>query len=79
MAGGGQTQAGASLISGIIYQPYYLLTFAVAAFAVWAGPRPWEWTQRLTWAKAAACLSLLWLSILALTAQAYNPFIYFRF
>ena len=79
MAGLGAVQPGAGLISGIIYQPLYLLTFAVAAVCIWFAPRPWEWTQRLNWGKAAVCLSLLWLSILVLTAQAYNPFIYFRF
>lgn len=70
---------GAALISGIVYQPYYLLTVALAALVVWAAPQTWEWTQRLTILKGAACFALAWLALTVLTAQTYNPFIYFIF
>jgi alginate O-acetyltransferase complex protein AlgI len=79
MAGLGEPQAGAALVGGIVYQPYYLLTVAAAALVVWAGPQAWDWTRRLPAWKAAAVLLLFWLSLAALTTQAYNPFIYFIF
>ena len=79
MAGMGQAQAGAGLLGGIVYQPYYVLSFLVAGLIVWTFPALWDWTQRLTWRKAAACLALLWLSLVLLATQEYNPFIYFLF
>lgn len=80
MAGlGRQAQPGAGLLGGIVYQPYYLLTFATAGVVAWVFPAAWDWTQRLSGVKAAACLLLLWLSLAMLATQDYNPFIYFIF
>jgi alginate O-acetyltransferase complex protein AlgI len=73
------TADGAGLLAGLIYQPYYLVMFSVAAAVTWACPQTWDWTKTLTWPKAAAMLALLVLSAVALTTQAYNPFIYFIF
>ena len=72
-------QPGAALISGIIYQPYYLLSVALAAVVVWLGKQTWDWTQQLTMPKAAACFGLGWLALIVLATQEYNPFIYFIF
>jgi alginate O-acetyltransferase complex protein AlgI len=79
MLGLGPSPRGAALLSGIVYQPYYLLTIAVAALVVWTGPQTWDWTHRLTVPKVAACFALAWLSLTVLAAQAFNPFIYFIF
>jgi alginate O-acetyltransferase complex protein AlgI len=79
MAGLGVTGSGAALLGGIIYQPYYLITFLTAAAIVWTAPQTWEWVQALNPRKALAATALMLLSIAALTTQAYNPFIYFIF
>ena len=79
MFGLGHAQPGAALISGIIYQPYYLLSAALAAIVVWTGKQTWEWTQQLTMPKAACCFALGWLAFVVLATQEYNPFIYFIF
>jgi alginate O-acetyltransferase complex protein AlgI len=79
MAGLGEPQAGASLISGVIYQPYYALTMIAAVIVVWLCPQTWDWTKTLTAPKAAVAFAALLLAIAALTTQAYNPFIYFIF
>ncbi len=79
MLGLGTAQPGAWLVGGIVYQPYYLITMAVAAVVVWVVPQTWDWTRSLPAWKAAACALLLWTALAALTTQAYNPFIYFIF
>jgi alginate O-acetyltransferase complex protein AlgI len=79
MIGVGEVHAGAALVPGIIYQPYYVLSLGVAGMLVWGAPQAWDWTRELTWPKAVAALGLLWLAGLALFTQAYNPFIYFIF
>lgn len=73
------TLPAANLVGGVIYKPYYLLSFGVAGVVVWTCPTVWAWTQELTARKALVCLGLLWLSLVVLLVQAYNPFIYFIF
>ena len=77
--GQGGVHPGASLIGGLLYSPYYLGCFAVAALVVWCAPQTWDWTRRLSWQRAAVCTGLLWASLAVMVTQAYNPFIYFIF
>jgi len=74
-----RSEASAVLLDGVIFQPYYVLTFAVAALITWGGPQTWEYTRSLTWSKAVIILGLMALSVVILATQAYNPFIYFIF
>ena len=75
----GSPQSGATLLAGIVYQPYYLGTFLAAGAVTWLAPQTWDWTRTLTPPKAAAIVALLLLSAVVLTTQAFNPFIYFIF
>lgn len=70
---------GADLISGVIYQPYYLICFAAAAYVVWGCRDTWDYTQRITGPKAAYCMVLLCAALIMMTTQGFNPFIYFIF
>jgi alginate O-acetyltransferase complex protein AlgI len=79
MVGLGVPQEGAALIGGVIYQPYYVLTTALAALIVWGAPQTWTWTMALPPRRAVAAIAVLVLAIIALTTQAFNPFIYFIF
>jgi len=79
MLGLGEVTPGAGLIGGLVYQPYYMLTFLLAAIVVWACPQTWDWSRTLTPVKAATAIGLFVLSAAMLTTQAFNPFIYFIF
>ena len=79
MAGIGATADSTGLLTGIVYQPYYLGTFILAALVTWACPQTWDWTRVLTVPKAIAVAALFVVSAVMLTTQAYNPFIYFIF
>jgi alginate O-acetyltransferase complex protein AlgI len=70
---------GARLLAGIVYQPYYLLTFVVAGVVVWTCPQTWDWSRTLTAPKAAAAAVAFVAAAVMLTTQAFNPFIYFIF
>ena len=72
-------QEGAGLLGGILYQPYYWGTFAVAALIVWGCPQTWDWTRTIPRWKAAAIFVALLTSLAVLMTQSYNPFIYFIF
>ncbi len=69
----------ALLQRGVVFNPYYLTTVAVAAVIVWAAPQTWVWTRRITWFKVLIALLLLIASVVLLSMQSYNPFIYFIF
>jgi alginate O-acetyltransferase complex protein AlgI len=79
MLGVGAPMPAAQLIDGIVYQPYYVLTFALAGIVTWGAPQTWDWTRSLPPWKAVAAAALFIASAVALTTQAYNPFIYFIF
>lgn len=72
-------QPASGLLQGIVYQPFYLFSFVVAAWVVWGCRDTWDYTRRLTPLKAVCCLLLLLVSVAALTTQEFNPFIYFIF
>jgi alginate O-acetyltransferase complex protein AlgI len=52
---------------------------AIAALVVWGCPQAWDFTRRLTWPRACTSMAILWLAIVMLFTQSYNPFIYFIF
>ena len=79
LLGFGAPQLGAGLIGGVIYQPYYLASMAAAAVVTWLCPQTWDFTRRITWPRAAFALAMFLVSLVILTTQAYNPFIYFIF
>jgi alginate O-acetyltransferase complex protein AlgI len=79
MAGVSDVQPGAALMGGVIYQPYYLLTFLAAAGVTWGCPQTWDWSRTLTVPKAMAAGAAFAAAAVMLTTQSFNPFIYFIF
>jgi alginate O-acetyltransferase complex protein AlgI len=72
-------QPTAELIGAILYTPYSLLSLGIAALVIWLAPQTWDWTRRLTPAKAGLSFSCLLLALIAMGSQGFNPFIYFNF
>jgi alginate O-acetyltransferase complex protein AlgI len=68
-----------TLLAGVLYQPYFLGTMAVAAGVTWGCPQTWDWTRRLTLPRAGLTAAALVVALALLSTQAYNPFIYFIF
>lgn len=69
----------AALLQGILLQPFYLGALVLAAGVVWLVPTTLVWTRRIGWGKVAFVLAVFWVSAAVLSAQAFNPFIYFIF
>jgi alginate O-acetyltransferase complex protein AlgI len=51
----------------------------LGAVVVWFGPQTWDYTRKLTPVKAVLILGLFGISLVILTTQSFNPFIYFIF
>ena len=69
----------ANLISGMIVHPYYVTALIVAGLVTWGCPQTGDFTHQITWRRASLAIGLLWFSVMILTTQSYNPFIYFMF
>lgn len=79
MFGLADTSASDLLLRGMIFQPWLVSWLVIAAFVTWGAPQTWDWTRRITLPRAAILLGLFWFSLLMLTTQSFNPFIYFIF
>jgi len=79
MLGVGSPAEAATLVRGIVYQPYYLAMVLTCAGVTWLGPQTWDFTRALPSWKVAWATAMLWVAMLVLATQAYNPFIYFIF
>jgi len=79
LIGLGDPAAGAILLKGMIAQPWLVAWMLIAAIVTWTAPQSWDWTRRITAPRAAVILGLFWISLLVLTTQSFNPFIYFIF
>ena len=77
--GWAEAAPGALVVGGLVYQPYYFASMLLALYIAFRCRSAWNWTQQISPPKAAMCLILLWLSLVMLLTQAYNPFIYFIF
>jgi alginate O-acetyltransferase complex protein AlgI len=71
--------AAAHAVAGALYTPYHATIFALAAMIVWGSPNTWEFTTRLSPARAAYGLALLGTAVLVMWTQTVNPFLYFQF
>ena len=70
---------GNTLLSGMTHQPWLVGWLIVAAVVTWTAPQSWDWTRRITIPRAVVLVGLFWISLLLLTTQSFNPFIYFIF
>jgi alginate O-acetyltransferase complex protein AlgI len=65
--------------AGLMYTPFHVAIFVLAAVLVWGAPNTWAFTARLSVPRAVGALGLLVLSLLLMWTQSANPFLYFQF
>jgi len=79
MFGAGGDGVGAALLAAQLYRRGTLLLMALCAFCVLWPTQAHEWSAQITWPKALALAPAFALALMALFAQAFNPFLYFQF
>ncbi len=67
------------LTSSAIFDSYHLFFWIVSALFVALAPDSWSWTRVMGKGKWITVMVIFLLSIIVLTVQSYNPFIYFIF
>jgi hypothetical protein len=65
--------------AGLMYTPFHVTVFVLAAALVWGAPNTWAFTARLSLPRAVGAVGLLVLSLLLMWTQSANPFLYFQF
>lgn len=73
------TTPAADAPAGLMYTPFHVAVFVLAAALVWGAPNTWAITSRLSIPRTAGALGLLALSLLLMWTQSANPFLYFQF
>jgi alginate O-acetyltransferase complex protein AlgI len=73
------TTVASDAVAAPTYTYYHILMMGVAAALVWSSPGSWDFSRRITGARAGYAAALLVLSVAFLWTQSENPFIYFRF
>jgi alginate O-acetyltransferase complex protein AlgI len=79
MFGGGEPGIGAYLVAGELYTRGHLLLLVLAG---WLAVNPWQahdWSEHITWPKMLLVGPAFALALMAMFAQAFNPFLYFQF
>jgi alginate O-acetyltransferase complex protein AlgI len=67
------------LVRAIFYLPGHLLAMMVAAGIAFLGAQTWDLSHRVTPLRASLAMGVFAGSIVVMSAQGYNPFLYFRF
>jgi alginate O-acetyltransferase complex protein AlgI len=79
MTGRGGSSPGMRLVPALLYTREALLVMAVGAVVLAAPIQAYEWSRKVTLARAILVYQLFWASLHAMFAQSFNPFLYFQF
>ena len=80
MFGLGEADGAAMLLAAEIYTPMSLVLTALCAALVIQPVQAFDWARRpLTPGRAVTLLLLFALALIVMSAQAFNPFLYFQF
>ena len=71
--------ANAILLRAIFYAPGHVVAMIVAAGLAFFGIQTWDLARNVTPLRATWALSVLTVSVVAMSAQSFNPFLYFQF
>jgi len=70
---------GAMLVSARLYTPANLSMMVLCAVLAFGPLQAFEYVRRITWPKVVLLIVLFVVSLMAMSAQAFNPFLYFQF
>jgi alginate O-acetyltransferase complex protein AlgI len=76
---GAGPRASAFLLRAIFYEPGHVMVMVVGAGIAFFGVQAWDLSRNVTPLRATLALTVLAWSVVAMSAQSYNPFLYFQF
>ncbi|MBD3419850.1 MAG: MBOAT family protein [Chitinivibrionales bacterium] len=69
----------APLLRAELFTANHMFEMAIIAFVCWQPVQAHEWVQKLTPTKAIWLALLLFLAVISMFTQSFNPFLYFQF
>jgi len=75
----GSTEANALLLRAVFYDPGHVLAMLTAAGIAFFGVQTWDLSRNVTPLRAALAMGVFAWSVVAMSTQAFNPFLYFQF
>jgi alginate O-acetyltransferase complex protein AlgI len=75
----GQTDANSLLLRSIFYDPGHVAVMLIAAGIAFFGVQTWDLSHNVTPLRASLAMGLFAWSVVAMSAQTFNPFLYFQF
>ena len=79
LVGIAEVQPATAILWSVLFPPYHIACVLVGLAIVWFAPTAWRFSEHITPGKAIFSASLFLFSIVLLSLQQYNPFIYFLF
>ena len=79
MFGAGGASDAAALLAAEFYAPGKIILMALCAALIVRPLQAYEWAEDVTWPKALALAPTFCLALMAMFAQSFSPFLYFRF
>ncbi|MHC4394286.1 MAG: MBOAT family O-acyltransferase [Planctomycetota bacterium] len=79
MFGAAGAGGGSILLAAEIYTQGHLITMAICALLIFQPLQAFDWVKKITWSKVIILIILFCLSLMAMFAQAFKPFLYFQF
>jgi alginate O-acetyltransferase complex protein AlgI len=79
MFGTGELHVGSVLVAAQLYPRGNLILVALAAWLAVNPLQAHDWSKRITWPKALSVGPAFAVALMAMFAQAFNPFLYFQF
>jgi alginate O-acetyltransferase complex protein AlgI len=76
---GAGSSANALLLRAVFYEPGHVIVMIVAAGIAFFGVQSWDLSRNVTPLRATLALTVLAWSVVAMSAQSYNPFLYSQF
>jgi alginate O-acetyltransferase complex protein AlgI len=75
----GEADPNSLLLRAIFYEPGHVLVMLVAAALAFFGIQVWDLSRNVTPLRASWALGVFAWSVIAMSAQSFNPFLYFQF
>ncbi len=79
MFGRAETGPGTMLVSARLYTPANVSMMMLCAILAFGPLQAFEYVRRVTWPRIALLIVLFAVSLMVMSAQAFNPFLYFQF
>ncbi|HOE11196.1 MAG TPA: MBOAT family O-acyltransferase [bacterium] len=79
MSGMATAEGGSVLLAGELYTQGNFLMMGLCAILAFQPVQAFDWVKNLTWARMCFLIVLFFFTLMTMSAQSFNPFLYYQF